>query len=123
MEEAKRLKKISSGRAFVTSGFNNTVVTVTDNTGRVLCWATPGTAGFSGARKATPFAASAAAALATKKAVGLGLREVSVFVKGPGLGRDAAIKSLKAGGLKVTAITDVTPIPHNGCRPKKRRRV
>lgn len=119
----KKELKISSGRAYISSGFNNTAITITDSGGKVLCWATPGTAGFSGARKSTPFAAAAAASLATKKAVDLGLREVAVYVKGPGLGRDAAIKSLKSGGLKVTAITDLTPIPHNGCRPKKRRRV
>lgn len=122
MKEKKELK-IRSGRAFITSGFNNTIVTITDNEGRVICWATPGTAGFSGARKSTPFAASAAASMATKKVVEAGISEVAVYVKGPGLGRDAAIKSLKAGGLKITAITDLTPIPHNGCRPKKRRRV
>lgn len=119
----KKELKVSNGRVFITSSFNNTTVTIADNEGKVLCWATPGTAGFSGARKSTPFAASAASSLATKKAVDLGLREVAVYVKGPGLGRDAAIKSLRSGGLKVTAITDITPIPHNGCRPKKRRRV
>lgn len=121
--EEKRERKSRSGRAFITSGFNNTIVTITDGEGQVLCWATPGTAGFAGARKATPFAAAAAASVATKKATAAGIVEVAVYVKGPGLGRDAAIKSLKAGGLKVTAITDLTPIPHNGCRPKKRRRV
>lgn len=122
-EKNKKRLNFSSGKAFITSGFNNTTVSITNNEGQVLCWATPGTVGFSGARKSTPFAASAAAAAATKKAVEAGVKEVSVFVKGPGLGRDAAIKSLKAGGLRVSSITDITPIPHNGCRPKKRRRV
>lgn len=121
--KGKKEPQLRSGRAFITSGFNNTVVTITDAAGKAVCWATPGTAGFAGARKSTPFAAAAAASAATKKALEAGINEVAVYVKGPGLGRDAAIKSLKAGGLKITAITDVTPIPHNGCRPKKRRRV
>lgn len=113
----------SSGRAYISAGFNNTLITITDIQGGVVCSGSPGTAGFRGTRKSTPFAASTAAAGVAEKAVELGVREVSVFVKGPGMGRDAAIKSLKAGGLKVLSITDTTPIPHNGCRPKKRRRV
>lgn len=123
MEKKKRELKSSSGKAFVACGFNNTVVTITDSNGGTLCWATPGMVGFSGTRRSTPFAASATAQAAAKKAVEMGLREVAVYVKGPGIGRDAAIKSLKVGGLQVSAIADVTPIPHNGCRPKKRRRV
>lgn len=121
--EKKKVLKSSIGNAFITSGFNNTIITITDSDGQTLCWSTPGAVGFSGSRRSTPFAASAAAAAAAKKAVEAGLKEVAVFVKGPGIGRDAAIKSLKTGGLQVTSIADVTPVPHNGCRPKKRRRV
>lgn len=121
------MKKVKSvepiGRAYIVSGFNNTHVTITRPNGEVIAWATSGSAGFRGTRKSTPFAASVAATEAAKKAVALGLKEVSVLVKGPGSGRDSAIKSLKSGGLEVNSISDVTPIPHNGCRPKKRRRV
>ncbi|MEK7611185.1 MAG: 30S ribosomal protein S11 [Patescibacteria group bacterium] len=121
--EKKKVLKSSIGKVFITSGFNNTTITITDSEGQTLCWSTPGAVGFSGSRRSTPFAASAAASAAAKKAVEAGLKEVAVFVKGPGMGRDAAIKSLKTGGLQVTSIADVTPVPHNGCRPKKRRRV
>lgn len=121
MKKLKRVEPI--GRAYVVAGFNNTHVTVTRPNGEIVAWATSGSSGFKGARKSTPFAASVAAAEAAKKALNLGVREVSVFVKGPGSGRDSAIKSLKAGGLEISSISDVTPIPHNGCRPKKRRRV
>lgn len=103
--------------------FNNTHITITDEAGMVISRASAGTAGFKGTRKSTPFAASQAAEAVAKKAVGLGVREVSVLVSGPGAGRDSAIKALKVGGLEVTSITDVTPIPHDGPRPKKRRRV
>jgi small subunit ribosomal protein S11 len=113
----------SVAKVYVSSGFNNTIITLTSNEGNVLGWTSSGVAGFKGARKSTPFAASTAALSVAKKAVELGIGSVSVFVKGPGVGRDAAIRSLKAGGLDVTSIADVTPIPHNGCRPKKRRRV
>jgi len=113
----------SSGRATIAAGFNNTLITITDAEGRVLAQGSSGLVGFKGARKSTPYAASVAAAKAGEKAVSLGLREVAVFVKGPGSGRISSVKSLKAAGLRVTSITDRTPIPHNGCRPKKRRRV
>ena len=113
----------NSGKIYITSGFNNTVITLASLSGQALLWGSSGVAGFKGARKATPFAASTSALNLARKAVELGISEVAVFVKGPGAGRDAAIKSLKAGGLEVTSISDVTPIPHNGCRPKKRRRV
>jgi len=120
----KKIKRVDAiGRAYVTAGFNNTHVTITRSNGEVVVWATSGSVGFKGTRKSTPFSASVAAAEAAKKAQALGVREVSVFVKGPGSGRDSAIKSLKAGGLEISSISDVTPIPHNGCRPKKRRRV
>ncbi len=113
----------NSGKVYITSGFNNSIITLTDLSGHVLMWESAGTTGFKGARKATPFAASAAALEVAKKAVALGLNQVQAFVKGPGAGRDAAVKSLKSGGLEIVSIADVTPIPHNGCRPKKRRRV
>lgn len=119
----KVINRGPSGCVTVTSGFNNTIVTLNDSKNQVVAWSTPGTAGYSGARKSTPFAASAAAAQVAQRAVESGIKEVSVFVKGPGMGRDAAIKALKAGGLRILSITDKTPIPHNGCRPKKRRRV
>lgn len=121
MKKTKRADPV--GRAYVTAGFNNTHITITRQNGEVVVWATSGSAGFKGARKSTPFAASMAAGEAAKKALGLGVREVSVFVKGPGSGRDSAIKSLKAAGLEISTISDITPIPHNGCRPKKRRRI
>lgn len=120
----KRLKRVDPvGRAYIVAGFNNTHVTITRANGETVAWATSGSSGFKGTRKSTPFAASMAAAEAAKKALVLGVKEVSVFVKGPGSGRDSAIKSLKTGGLEINSISDITPIPHNGCRPKKRRRV
>lgn len=120
----KKQREVSSvAKIHISSGFNNTIITLSENGGEVLGWISSGVAGFKGARKSTPFAASSAALSIAKKAVELGINSVSVFVKGPGVGRDAAIRSLKAGGLEVTSIADVTPIPHNGCRPKKRRRV
>ena len=111
------------GKAHIAAGFNNTIVTITDNLDKVVCWGTAGLAGFKGARRSSPYAASMTAEAVARKAVERGLREVSVFVKGPGAGRINAIKSLRAGGLTVTSIADVTPIPHNGCRAKNRRRV
>lgn len=111
------------GQAHISAGFNNTLITITDQKGQTICWASAGKAGFKGTRKSTPFAAATAAERVGKEALDLGMREVAVFVKGPGSGRDAAIKSLKAAGLNVRSITDVTPIPHNGPRPRKRRRV
>ncbi|OGO42424.1 MAG: 30S ribosomal protein S11 [Chloroflexi bacterium RBG_16_57_9] len=103
--------------------FNNTIITVTDQQGNALTWGSAGSVGFKGSRKSTPYAAQVAAQTAAKQAMDQGVREIDVFVKGPGPGREAAIRSLQAAGLKVRSITDVTPIPHNGCRPPKKRRV
>jgi len=116
-------KSIPAGRAYVQSTFNNTIVTLTDPEGNVIAWGSSGTVGFKGSRKGTPYAAQLAANDAARKAMEHGLRQVEVFVKGPGSGREAAIRSLQSAGLYITSITDVTPIPHNGCRPPKRRRV
>ena len=116
-------KSIPSGRAYIQSTFNNTVVTLTDPTGNVVAWGSSGTAGFKGSRKGTPYAAQLAAHDAARKAMEHGLRQIEVYVKGPGSGREAAIRSLQSAGLYITSIRDVTPIPHNGCRPRKRRRV
>jgi small subunit ribosomal protein S11 len=116
-------KHIPRGLAYVQSTFNNTIVTITDPQGAVVCWASAGGSGFKGSRKSTPYAAQVAAETAARKAMENGMRSVEVFVKGPGSGREAAVRSLQAAGLNVTAITDVTPLPHNGCRPPKRRRV
>lgn len=116
-------KNIDSGVAHIKSTFNNTVVTITDTKGNTLSWASAGGVGFKGSRKSTPFAAQMAAENAAKEAMEHGLKEVEVMVKGPGAGREAAIRSLQAAGLEVNMIKDVTPIPHNGCRPPKRRRV
>ncbi len=114
---------VSVGIASIQATFNNTIVTITDTAGNVITWASAGSVGFKGSRKSTPFAAQMAAESAAQKAKGQGVRQVKVFVKGPGAGREAAIRSLQAAGLEITAIKDVTPIPHNGCRPPKRRRV
>lgn len=120
----KRVRKnIEKGQAHIASSFNNTMVTLTDNSGNVISWASAGQLGFRGSRKSTPFAAQEAAQEAANKAKEHGLKSVDVFVKGPGSGREAAIRSLQASGLEVTMIKDVTPVPHNGCRPPKRRRV
>lgn len=119
----KVFRGVSNGIAHVLATFNNTVVTITDRGGNTICWASTGTAGFSGSKKSTPFAAQIAAGNAAKKALESGVKEIEVYVKGPGSGRESAIRALQAGGLTVTAIKDVTPIPHNGCRPPKRRRV
>ena len=116
-------KNIEKGHAHIQSTFNNTIITLTDVHGNALSWASAGQLGFKGSRKSTPFAAQMAAETATKGAMEHGLRSVKVFVKGPGAGREAAIRALQAAGLDVTMIKDVTPIPHNGCRPPKRRRV
>jgi small subunit ribosomal protein S11 len=109
--------------AHIKATFNNTIVTITDNSGAVISWASAGKQGFKGSRKSTPFAAQVAAEAAAKESLSLGMKRVEVLVKGPGAGREAAVRSLQAAGLEVTAIRDVTPIPHNGCRPPKRRRV
>ena len=116
-------KNILSGVAHIRSTFNNTIVTISDTEGNVLSWASAGGLGFRGSRKSTPFAAQMAAEEATKAAMEHGLKSVEVYVKGPGAGREAAIRALQAAGLEVNSIKDVTPIPHNGCRPPKRRRV
>lgn len=116
-------KNVESGIAHIKSTFNNTVVTITDVKGNTLSWASAGGVGFKGSRKSTPFAAQIAADKSAKEAMEHGLKEVEVMVKGPGAGREAAIRSLQAAGLEVNMIKDVTPIPHNGCRPPKRRRV
>ncbi len=116
-------KSIPTGRAYIQSTFNNTIVTLTDPQGNVIAWGSSGTAGFKGSRKGTPYAAQLAARDAARRAMEHGLRQVEVYVKGPGSGREAAIRSLQSSGLYITSIRDVTPIPHNGCRPPKRRRV
>lgn len=116
-------KNIERGQAHIQSTFNNTIVTITDVSGNALSWASAGGLGFKGSRKSTPYAAQMAADEAAKAAMEHGLRMVEVYVKGPGSGREAAIRSLQAAGLEITSIKDVTPIPHNGCRPPKRRRV
>ncbi len=120
----KKMGRIdSNGIAHVKATFNNTIVTITDLHGRTISWASAGKVGFKGSKKSTPFAAQLAANSSAKEAMGLGLRKIEVWVKGPGGGREAAIRSLSAAGLDITAIKDVTPLPHNGCRPPKRRRV
>jgi small subunit ribosomal protein S11 len=116
-------KVVSDGKAFIVSTFNNTIITLTDPKGGVIAWGSSGTAGFKGSRKGTPYAAQLAAQGAAQKAKDQGLRHVEVFVRGPGSGREAAIRALQASGISVTAIHDVTPIPHNGCRARKKRRV
>ena len=116
-------KNVVTGQAHIQSTFNNTIVSITDITGNAVAWGSAGGQGFKGSRKSTPFAAQVTAEATAKKAMEHGMRQIEVFVKGPGSGREAAIRSLQATGLEVTAITDVTPIPHNGCRPPKRRRV
>jgi small subunit ribosomal protein S11 len=124
-ERAKSKRKLHStqGIAHILATFNNTVVTITDRQGNAIAWSTAGSSGFHGSRKSTPYAAQMAAANAAKRALEAGLKEVEVFVKGPGQGRESAIRSIQHAGLTITAIKDVTPIPHNGCRPPKRRRV
>jgi small subunit ribosomal protein S11 len=122
----KKKKKVhvdANGKAFIKATFNNTIVTLTDTYGNVIAWSTAGKNGFKGSRKSTPFAAQVAAEAAAKEAHDLGLRRVEVFIKGPGGGREAAVRSLQTAGLEVTMIRDITPVPHNGCRPPKRRRV
>lgn len=116
-------KQVEKARVYVTATFNNTLVTITDIEGNTLLWGTTGTAGFKGARKHTPFASTTAVDKLARQARDLGVKEVEVYLKGPGSGRDAALRSLRAAGIKMSLIADVTPIPHNGPRPKKRRRV
>lgn len=119
----KEKKNIASGIAHIQSTFNNTIITITDKHGNAISWSSAGSLDFKGAKKSTPFAAQVTAEDAAKKAMEHGLREVDVYVKGPGAGRESAIRTLQAIGLKINLIKDVTPIPHNGCRPRKRRRV
>lgn len=119
----KALKGITSGVVTIQASFNNTIVTIADRQGNTICWASPGLVGFNGSKKSTPFAAQVAASDAAKRAKEAGLQTVDVFVKGPGSGRESAIRALVAAGLNVTSIKDVTPIPHNGCRSRKKRRV
>ena len=119
----KPKKNIPIGQAHIKTSFNNTIVSLTDTTGNVLAWESAGGAGFKGSRKSTPFAAQVTADAAARKGIDQGLQKVEVFVKGPGSGRDTAIRSLQAAGLEVTGVRDVTPQAHNGCRPRKRRRV
>ena len=119
----KEKKHVETGAAHIRSTFNNTIVTITDSNGNTISWASAGGLGFKGSRKSTPFAAQMAAEQAAKVAVEHGMRSADVFVKGPGAGREAAIRALQAAGIEVSSIKDVTPIPHNGCRPPKRRRI
>ena len=120
----KRERKVgTNGVAHVQASFNNTIITITDMDGAVVTWASSGKVGFKGSRKSTPFAAQVAAEASAREAISQGMKRVEVWVKGPGAGREAAIRSLQAAGLEISAIKDVTPIPHNGCRPPKRRRV
>ncbi len=122
--KGKKVKKnIARGVAHITSTFNNTVITITDTAGNVISWSSSGNAGFKGSRKGTPFAAQVAATNAAKRAMEHGMKTVDVLIKGPGSGREAGLRSLQAAGLSVSLIRDVTPLPHNGCRPPKRRRV
>ena len=119
----KITKNVPSGIVYIQATFNNTIVTITDLSGNVVSWASAGSSGFSGSRKSTPFAAQVTAASAAQKAIAYGMRQVEVYVKGPGSGRETAIRALQSAGLGVNLIKDVTPVPHNGCRPPKRRRV
>jgi small subunit ribosomal protein S11 len=120
----KKAKRVdANGVVHIKASFNNTIITITDTKGNVISWATAGKAGFKGSKKSTPFAAQVAAQGAAKEAMDMGLRKVEVWVKGPGSGREATIRSIQAVGLEITSIKDVTPIPHNGCRPPKKRRV
>ncbi len=120
----KKIKRnVPKATAFIKASFNNTIITIADPAGQTLCWASAGSIGFKGSRKSTPFAAQRAAERCADAAIKMGVREIEVRVKGPGAGRESAVRSLQARGLKVRSISDVTPLPHQGCRPKKRRRV
>ena len=124
-EKAKKksFKGVTSGCVHIQASFNNTIITITDRQGNVIVWSTPGVVGFGGSKKSTPFAAQVAATDAAKKAKELGIQSVEVYVNGPGSGRESAIRAIQGAGLQVTSIKDVTPLPHNGCRPRKKRRV
>lgn len=119
----KEKRNITYGAAHIQATFNNTIITITDPNGGVIAWASAGNLGFKGSRKGTPYAAQMAAATAAKKAMDVGMKQVDIYVKGPGAGRESAIRALQAAGLEINLIKDVTPVPHNGCRPPKRRRV
>jgi small subunit ribosomal protein S11 len=123
VKNKKVRRNVNKGVVYIKATFNNTIVTMTDAAGDVLCWATAGTVGFKGSRKSTPFAAQRAAEIVAEKASKVGVREVEVRVKGPGAGRESAITGLQASGMAIRSIEDITPLPHNGCRPPKRRRV
>jgi small subunit ribosomal protein S11 len=122
-KKKKLAKGITQGIAHILASFNNTIINITDKQGNTLVWSAPGIVGYSGSKKSTPFAAQIAATDAARKAKEIGMKEVEVYVKGPGFGRESAIRALQAAGLTITSIRDITPIPHNGCRPKKKRRV
>ena len=124
LKKKKKDKRVPiQGIAHIKATFNNTIISISDSKGGVVAWASAGNAGFKGTKKGTPFAAQSAAEIAAKKAIDMGMKEVTVFVKGPGSGRETAIRALQAAGLCINSIRDVTPIPHNGCRPRKQRRV
>ena len=119
----KEKKQIHAGAAYIQATFNNSIITITDQNGNVVAWSSAGAQGFKGSRKGTPYAAQVAADIAAKKAAGYGMRRIDVFVKGPGSGRESAIRALQAAGLEINLIKDITPVPHNGCKPPKKRRV
>lgn len=121
--QSTKIKRVTKGKIYITATFNNTLVTITDDDGNTVCWGTSGRSGFKGARKSTPYAATTTIEDLLKKAKLMGLSEVQVLIKGPGSGRDAVLRVLRTSGIRVTMIADVTPMPHNGCRPQKRRRV
>ncbi len=123
VKKKKIRRNVNKGIVYIKATFNNTIVTMTDATGDVICWATAGTVGFKGSRKSTPFAAQRAAETVAEKAAKVGVRELEIRVKGPGAGRESAITGLQASGMSIKSIEDITPLPHNGCRPPKRRRV
>lgn len=123
LKKKKILRGITGGVVHIQATFNNTIITITDKQGNTVAWSSPGIVGYSGSKKSTPFAAQIAASDAAKKAKDIGIKEVVVYVKGPGSGREAAIRALQASGLSILTIKDITPVPHNGCRPRKRRRV
>jgi len=123
VKKKKLAKGITSGTAHIQASFNNTIITITDKQGNTVCWGSSGSAGFKGSRKSTPFAARLAAEQAIKAATSMGIQEVDVYIKGPGPGRESAIRAVQSLGLRVHSISDITPVPHNGCRPPKKRRV
>jgi len=123
MAQKKVTRVVEKGKVFISATFNNTIVTITDMDGNTLCWGSSGMSGFKGARKSTPFAATTAVEIVARKAQAVGMKEVEVYIKGPGAGRDAALRGIKSVGLGISMIADVTPIPHNGLRPKKKRRI